>query len=197
MTRPSRIIGLTGRAQHGKDTTAEYLVKHYGYERFAFATPLKNMALALNPWVGVNEGTRLADLVSIRGWEEAKKDTEVRRFLQTLGTEAVRNYLGEDAWLDAMDVQTQGKLADGKSRIVISDVRFPNELDYIKAWGGDVWRVRRLVKKGRKLVPFDNGLGADHPSEKYVDKLRVDVELKALDLDMLYREIERTFDVDA
>lgn len=40
-------IGLAGSARHGKDTTAKYLVDNYGFQSFAFATPLKELAKRL------------------------------------------------------------------------------------------------------------------------------------------------------
>jgi dephospho-CoA kinase len=35
------IIGLTGYAQSGKDTVANILVENYGYQRVAFADPIR------------------------------------------------------------------------------------------------------------------------------------------------------------
>ena len=36
-----KIIGITGRKFSGKDTSGEFLVKNFGYERIAFADALK------------------------------------------------------------------------------------------------------------------------------------------------------------
>ena len=119
------IIGLSGYAQSGKDSTAELLCLNYGYERRAFADPMRHALMIINP--KLDSITRLAEFVDDYGWEIAKKNPEVRRLLQVLGTDFGRKMIGDDVWLKmAMrDLRQDDK-------IVISDVRFPNELRIIK-----------------------------------------------------------------
>jgi len=45
------IIGITGRARHGKNTVGDVLVRDFGFKQYGFADALKEMALRLNPWV--------------------------------------------------------------------------------------------------------------------------------------------------
>lgn len=183
-----RLIGVTGYAQAGKDTTADYLVANYGYTKLAFAGLLKDLALVLNPcipWetdrktearpVGYHPvvNTPLADLVERLGWESAKQHGEVRRFLQVLGTEGVRDHLGEDAWVDALLMQW-GDL--GCPDAVISDVRFPNEAQAVLDQDGVMVRVWRTNEDGS---PFDNGVGRDHPSEQWAPSLPVHFDVTA------------------
>jgi hypothetical protein len=165
------LVGITGHAQHGKDTIASVLVEEYGFVRIAFADALKSMALALDPWVihrvpaddpGAIEPVRLSFVVETGGWESAKGITEVRRFLQVLGTEGVRGHLGEDSWLRAWQKTVDG-IGVAVAGIVVPDVRFPNEADYIRYRSGELWEVMR--------PGFDNGVGTDHPSEQYIDEL--------------------------
>jgi len=185
------IIGITGRAQHGKDSTGQVLVYEYDFTRYAFADQLKSMALVLNPFVESKYTLRLYQLVQDQGWDEAKKNPEVRRFLQVLGTEAVREHLGEDAWVEALDKRLNDDGLKRSDNIVITDVRFPNEAQYIKRNGGQLWRVKRGVLMDdpetwdTHVVPYDNGLGQDHPSEVYVDTLEVDEEIVAVTLEEL------------
>jgi len=193
----SKLIGITGYAQHGKDTTGNYLVEQYGFTRYAFADQLKSMALVLNPYVDDTYSRRLYTLVQSAGWDEAKENPEIRRFLQVLGTEAVRDHLGEDAWVNALQKRAQD---DGlwdrqgpghKSQIVVTDVRFPNEAQFIKKHGGELWRVKRIVKKDFAMTEdFDNGLGTEHPSEKFIASLKADKTLIARGVDDLYLEID-------
>jgi hypothetical protein len=164
------LVGLTGYAQHGKDTVGARLVDKWGFQRFAFADALKSMALVLNPVVldyadGEGPMPRLAKLVEDIGWEGAKQYPEVRRFLQVLGTEAVRGHLGEQAWVDALHLTL---MHEAPERAVITDVRFPNEAIYVNDMGGKMARVERLNADGSL---FDNGLGTEHPSEKYIMSL--------------------------
>lgn len=190
------IIGLTGYAQHGKDTTGEYLVQQYGFKRYAFADQLKELALYINPYVDGKYTLRLWQLVQDAGWENAKKEPEVRRFLQELGT-GVREILGEDAWVDALVKKIrddglwdrQGPKHDAK--IVITDVRFPNEARLIRDRGGFMWRVKRVTKLSDGVyVDYDNGLGTEHPSEKFISVLPTDSTMVARNVGDLYWEAD-------
>ena len=45
------VIGLSGYASSGKDTVAQFLIEEHGFEKIAFADPIRNMLLAMNPIV--------------------------------------------------------------------------------------------------------------------------------------------------
>jgi len=173
----SSIIGLTGRAQHGKDSVAQVLKDEYGFVRMSFAARLKELAELVDPIIpGYNDHTGhyaligpgimeenfyLSQVVADIGWEEAKKNPEVRRFLQQLGTRA-REVLGADVWVDAIRPVVESLRTNGY-RVVISDVRFPNEAAFIRELGGRVVLVDR--------PGFNSGVPADHPSEAQVRDL--------------------------
>jgi hypothetical protein len=183
------LVGITGRAQHGKDSFGKVLVEEQGYKRYGFADKLKELALYINPLIDVKTRLvfdpvgqdeeedrvfergelRLAKLVEDIGWEGAKQYPEVRRFLQELGT-GVRDCIAENAWVVALSRQWN---EDGKPNAVITDVRFPNEAAWVR--GNDGIMVR--VKRTRGGAPFDNGLGLDHESEAHVDSLPVNQEV--------------------
>lgn len=140
------LIGMVGRKRSGKDSCATVLVEEYGFQRVAFADLLKEMALDLNPIMSSNlinfTPRRLQDVVEARGgWEEAKQHIEVRRTLQVLG-EAVREHLGVDIWVEKAMAKVQ-ELREAGIPVVVSDVRFPNELDAIYQAGGEGIRVIR------------------------------------------------------
>jgi hypothetical protein len=130
------IVGLSGYARSGKDSTAELLCLNYEYTRRAFADPMRQALMIINP--KLDSIARVADFVDDYGWEIAKKQPEVRRLLQVLGTDFGRKMLGENVWVNMA-------LSDLRQddRIVISDVRFPNEAEAIKKLGGSVWRINR------------------------------------------------------
>jgi hypothetical protein len=155
------LVGITGYAQHGKDTAASLLVSEYGYVRVAFADALKELAYAVNPSIpGIG---RLQSIVDEQGWEAAKAYPEARRILQVLGTTA-RNVLGDDVWLRA----AEKKMLMAAAPVVISDVRFPNEALFVRRHGGELWRVHRHNSDG---TDYDNGIGTEHPSEAHVASL--------------------------
>lgn len=175
MTLP-RIIGITGYAQHGKDTVANVLVRELGYNRVALADQMKTAMATLNPILGQDDGgdiLRLADIVAMVGWDEAKKSPEVRRLLQVFGTEVGRQMLGEDVWIEALVRNTKGFYAPSERKIVIPDIRFQNEAQWVRRVGA-LWRVTRYDEDSM----FDNGIGVTHPSERDIPTLQVDLEFE-------------------
>jgi hypothetical protein len=143
------LIGITGFATAGKDAVADVLVRRYGFVKVAFADALREMALAIDPWIYVQTATfqtewewmRYSDAVARYGYGEAKNIVGVREFLQRLGTDGVRNVLGQDAWVKVWQKRV-GKMG-GDVRVVAADVRFENEAFAVRELGGRVWRVRR------------------------------------------------------
>jgi hypothetical protein len=167
------VIGITGYAQHGKNTVAEALQECIpNLEQHGFADALRKMASALNPIV-TDTGIRYNEVLGSLGYESAKAQVaEFRHVLQRLGTEAVRGVLGDDAWVDALDRTIQG--LPPETSVVVTDVRFPNEADYIKAIG-QLWSVTRLNDDGDE---WDNGVGENHASERWIPRLRERADVK-------------------
>ena len=166
MTVVGSVIGLCGYAQSGKDTAASFLVKR-GYKRLAFADILRQSLYNLNPIIesqGVSQGDarhhylRTQVIVDRDGWDVAKvRYPEIRELLQRLGTEVGRDLYGENFWVDRVGAQMQIG-----GNYVITDVRFPNEADFIHRRGGNLFRIDR----GNRAA---NG----HASEN-VEALKVD-----------------------
>lgn len=145
---PRPWIGLTGFPGSGKNALADVLVAEHGFTSIAFADPIREALLGLDPIVDVEKYDRqmvllpyqpLSWLVENYGWDEAKRSyPDVRRLLQNMGTEAIRA-LDPDFWVRiAMQKATQ---ADGP--VVFTDTRFQNEVDSIRRQGGILVRVER------------------------------------------------------
>lgn len=134
------IIGLSGYAQSGKDTTAQFLVDE-GFERIAFADALRDALYALNPIITEWGGTeRVQDVIDRNGWDESKVTySEIRQLLQRLGTEVGRNQFGPTFWVDI----AFKKLTDPNGKYVFTDCRFAQEAQAIKDAGGQIWRITR------------------------------------------------------
>lgn len=130
----TRLLGLWGYAGSGKDTAAEALIAD-GWRREAFADRLRAMLYALDPIIGEFHGggpLRLRESVDFWGWDRAKRqESEVRELLQRLGTEAGRQVLGENVWVEA----TMRAIGPDE-RVVVTDMRFENELRAIREAGG-------------------------------------------------------------
>ena len=84
----------------------------------------------------------------------------VRDLLQKLGTEAMREGLHTNVWVNALfaDYQPIGWEPEDVSNWIITDMRFPNELEAVKDRGGITIRV---VRQGTIL--------GTHPSETALD----------------------------
>lgn len=127
-------IGLIGYAGSGKDTVADHLVRH-GFARVAFASPVRDVLLSINPLV-TRDGLRLRDVVEAHGWDTAKRQfPEVRELLQGLGA-GVRDSLGESVWVE----HALRRLDALPGPVVVTDVRYRNEAlalrsrNFLLAW---------------------------------------------------------------
>lgn len=185
------LIGLMGVAGSGKDTVAKYLAD-YGYGRLAFADAVKEMALAIDPLIeySISIGpsmrddvpcyivgtSRLSFLVENVGWDEAKKQRDVRQLIQRIGTEAVRDIVGYDTWVNIIDRKVREAWShnllkrpqDGPPRFALTDCRFPNEAEWITSMGGVVWRITR---------PHETIADPTHPSESLLQSIAPDVTI--------------------
>jgi len=135
------VIGIAGFAGAGKDTLAIQMVERLGFKRLAFADPMRESLYATNPIVHadtMNKFFRLQQIVDAIGWDAAKREyKEIRRLLQTFGTEGGRNVLGKNIWIDTLSNKYEG------GKLVVPDVRFVDEAQRIKDMGGFVLRIVR------------------------------------------------------
>jgi hypothetical protein len=148
-TWPPR-IGLHGHAGVGKDTLAELLRKHE-YHRIGLADPLYSIVWTVNPLIGSTLPATMPP-ISVKmlmakhkdSWREAKDDKfygpGLRRFLQTLATDGIRFYLGEDTFWRVAQREID---IVGYGRVVVSDVRFDNEVQWIRRCGGIIVQITR------------------------------------------------------
>jgi rhodanese-related sulfurtransferase len=139
------IVGFVGFIGAGKDTAADYLVNCHGFRRDSFANSLKDAVANVFGWDRVLLEGRTKEA---REWREQKDEwwsdrlgmnITPRMVLQQWGTEVVRNGFHDDMWIASLE----NKMRQTKDDIVISDVRFPNEIKAIHNAGGIVIRVKR------------------------------------------------------
>lgn len=141
------IIGLTGLAGTGKDTVRAILEEH-DFVGFAFADPIRAMIRELLLVADIDparmDDRNLKEL-PIYQLSSDGKPVSYRMLAQTLGTEWARG-IQPDFWLriaqsymDGIRSMTFGDMP----RFVVSDVRFQNEADWVRAQGGTIWRVDR------------------------------------------------------
>jgi hypothetical protein len=138
------IIGLVGFIGAGKGSVRDILVREHGYHGFAFADALKDAVATIFTWPrGLLEGDSNASRAfreRVDPWWSHKLGYEVtpRLILQKMGTEACRHGIADNIWIAALE-----KRIHGYEDVVISDCRFPNELDFVRSAGGVIVRVKR------------------------------------------------------
>ena len=165
------IIGITGKKFNGKDTLGKYLSK-YGYKRLAFADPLKDV---LRDVFHFNDE-------QLYGEDKEKIDpywkVSPRTIMQFVGTDLFRHQMkkilpdvGNNIWIEVIKRQIlEIWKTNPDQKIVLTDLRFPNEIALIKEFGGIIIRVKRNIDKN------DNDFVVVHESETYIDTLNVDYD---------------------
>lgn len=139
------LLGLAGPAGSGKDTAADYLCQHYGFVRYAFAEPIREMLEALFAGCGVDHAYLYEPALKERIIPEL--GISARALMQTLGTEWGRDQCHPDLWV--RQAQRRLGLSPGPprapvhDRIVITDCRFVNEAIWLRAQGGRLLRLHR------------------------------------------------------
>ena len=149
------LIGICGFIGSGKDTTADYLVNFHEFRRESFANTLKDAVSSVFGWDRELLEGRTKEA---RAWREqvdpwwAKRldmpNLTPRYMLQLWGTEVCRQGFHNDIWIASLE----NRLRKTKEDIVISDVRFPNEIKAIRKHGGICVWVKRGEIGGSKII---------------------------------------------
>lgn len=112
----TKIIGIGHKARRGKGAVGEWLIEHHGFVERNFATALYKECRELH-------GMTDKDATMLQDWGKFRRD-----------------HYDPDYWVQQVHVWA---VAHSISRIVITDVRYPNEADWVKEWGGKLWNVTR------------------------------------------------------
>jgi hypothetical protein len=128
-----KIIAITGYKGCGKDTAATQIRRYNGFQHTNFADPVKELTakmfnLPLNYFHDValkNETLRI--------WPY----TTPRKLLQDFAEGMRQKY--PDVWVKYW----LGEVRKTKNNIVVSDLRYPNELEVLKDLGAFIIRVKR------------------------------------------------------
>lgn len=195
------IIGITGKAQSGKDTACrivqlintvdydcaclegegeKYILDNVDsilpmtcmWEKHAFADKLKECASTI---LGVPrfmfESGKFKESFTSLPLSNKEGEPMTNREFLQYFGTEVGRNIDKDLWIKAL-MYSYGR--DKESHWIIPDVRFPNEADAIRNAGGVLWKIER------------DGSGAgNHISEKLIDSIRVDIIIEN-NLDMKY-----------
>ena len=149
------IIGIAGYKGSGKDTAGSVLVDTYGWDKMSFAAPIKDLTANI---------FNLDRLMLEGNTSEARYVREMplpnvfgktpRYLLQVIGT-GFRDLIHPDVWVKIVETN----YLNHDNHVVITDVRFPNEVEMISKYGFVV---------GIKRPGFN---GDQHISERALDNV--------------------------
>lgn len=153
--RKPKVICISGKAQHGKDTTAQF-IKEYLEEHgksvlvMHYSDLLKFIVRTYFGWNG-------------------EKDEDGRALLQYVGTDVIRRQ-SPDYWTD-FAVGLVRMFPDEWDYVILADCRFPNEVECFKNSEFDTCHVRVI------RAPFASPLTPEqqlHTSETALDAIGAD-----------------------
>ena len=183
----TKIISISGKMGSGKDTAGsiiqDLLEENVGpvWNIKKFASGVKELAsIILDVPVEKFENQKFkesylpsewntyravfSDRSDFHGWEVVTNQMTVREFLQKLGTDAMRNGLHTNVWVNMLMNEYkkfQKMVPDAQShfpRWIITDTRFPNEYEALKE------KNALFIKIERPGIELNN-----HPSETSLD----------------------------
>lgn len=162
--RMKQFIVITGEAESGKDTVANTLAEYYTQNGKRviithYADLLKYTCEAFFDWDGI-------------------KDTYGRSLLQRVGTELIREQLGEAYWVSY--VWNMLNFSKDKWDVaIIADARYENEIDVEpRAKLIDDDAVFKTIKITRKKPNSLSETQRKHSSEANIDNIKTDYEIE-------------------
>ena len=189
-----KLIGICGHARSGKDIVGSYL--HSSRDntwKLAFADPLKQAAATM---FGIPEDSFYED--DLKEVADPFWGVSPRQIAQFFGTEMVRQNvgrlipeLGENFWIRRL-IQTLNGTGDSVAYdaddvVIISDVRFQNEYDWIISQGGIIIHLTRPGADGTVGI-------SGHASESgisFIDPDHTYLIVNNGTLEELYEEVDR------
>ena len=181
------VIAFGGKKQSGKDTAASFLIKQFGFKSIAYADKMKKAVAKLYGWDldslydpikkeetlpkaviwGIVEAVLLEDILGLPEYSLGDSGTMFpsrRVAMQYIGTEVLRAY---DKNFHVNSVIEEVK-ANPNNNYVISDCRFPNELNVVRELHGTTVYIDRGQLEGKHQ---------DHASEQSVSKSMFDITI--------------------
>lgn len=149
-------IAISGKAGTGKSTLTDLLIKEYikkynneNYKTIAFADPLKAIAKIMAPDISNNclYGPSEFRRTKVRSLSKYKEIT-VRELLNKIGTDFGRS-LNPSIWIDVFNescLHFQNTYINQQSILIVSDVRYENEMSYVKNNGFYTVKIQRQTE---------------------------------------------------
>jgi hypothetical protein len=201
------VIGISGRLGSGKDTVGEiiqYLTlpgergEYIGFQTYDNTTLERNSTFKIKKFAGKLKTIaslltgipveRFEDQEFKKQYMELEWEMTYREFLQKLGTEAMREGLHKNVWVNALfaDYKCEHEIIFDSQRTnnplqpkevtnellqypnwILTDMRFPNEMEAVELREGITIRVNR--NNGTRAIDVN-----PHPSETALDDAKFD-----------------------
>lgn len=142
------LLGIVGFIGSGKGTVGDILEKDYGFIKDSFAAPLKDATARIFGW---DRALLEGDTEQSRTWREQADEFWSDKFgyeftprlaLQLMGTESCRDVFHRDIWVISLLHRNRLYFETGQ-HVVVTDVRFKNEVNLIRGAGGKIIYVQR------------------------------------------------------
>lgn len=139
------IIGLVGFAGSGKGTAGQILQDN-GFIPLSFAGCVKDVVATMFNWPrhlleGDTDVSRLFRETPDEFWSSKfGRPFTPREAMQKIGTECGRELFHNDFWILSLE-----KIIEKNKDYVLTDVRFPNEMYWIKRQKGFIFQIQRGV----------------------------------------------------
>lgn len=154
-----RLIGLSGKAGSGKTTVARFLCTAFDWREVSLADPIR---AGLNAMLGIP-----VDLM----FDQQRKNEvlpgvqlSARELMQSLGTDWGRSMVDDRVWIRqaTASIAAIRRSAPDARGVVVPDIRFANEAEWIRSMGGQVWHIGDRKMGGSYGMPT---AAAEHASE--------------------------------
>ena len=140
-----KIVGILGFIGSGKGTIGDHLVNSHGFQSASFAESLKDAVSTIFGWPrDMIEGSTSQSRIwreepDIYWSKKMGRNVTPRWVLQHLGTDVLRDRFFDDIWIASLE----RKIKQTSRNVVITDVRFPNEIKMIRENNGMLLWVKR------------------------------------------------------
>jgi len=193
-----QIIGLMGVKGCGKDTFAQHFVQNHGFCRIGFADELyrqvaaafgvtesllgeratKELPLAALALRHCSDGDFVRCVLETNGWQDGERTRaqplSPRMVMQLWGDEYRRQRGVDNYWLQIVE---KAMRATPALPFVVTDVRYPNEMAFLRSKGATLVRLRRSVQEAREAEERLSNGRALHASETALLNTPADCEV--------------------
>lgn len=178
------LVGFIGKIGSGKTTAADFLVENYKFTKHNFKDALDEELRDLYPEMLAHFHMSMGIPGATDILSHKPTPTVIRELKQKHGTD-VRRGTDPDYWVKKWVHKYQNMFSDN---VCVDDVRFYNEVDVVKRFGGLLIR----------LVRSDETAGGGHESETALDDYEADYTIIADpgDLNMVFMSLEQIIEDD-